>query len=256
MEKADLDALYRQADVEYWPSTPDTRVDWRIARKWLSERMTSESSILDVGCWTGAFLQSVGTDGRRFGVEINQQAQERATEAGVRIIGREFTAMPPGCGPFDAVTTFDVIEHTHNPLAFLSELTRVVSDNGVIIVSSGNNEAFTWRLLGARYWYCTLAEHLTFISPRWCEWVAPRVGLTVHKMLKFPHAEGTWRASFTQMLSNLFYAASPSGFSWLRARGFGGAPYRSHPDLLQHPPPWMSANDHFICLFVKKCTTV
>jgi hypothetical protein len=64
MEKAELDALYRQVDVEHWPSTPDTGSDWRIARKWLSERMTNASSILDVGCWTGAFLQSVGTDGK------------------------------------------------------------------------------------------------------------------------------------------------------------------------------------------------
>jgi hypothetical protein len=25
MQKAELDALYAQVDVEYWPSTPDTR---------------------------------------------------------------------------------------------------------------------------------------------------------------------------------------------------------------------------------------
>lgn len=254
LEKSTLDALYRQSDSEHWASSPDKRTDWRLAGDWLSRCVPRDSSILDVGCWDGAFLQSAGSNGKRYGIEINQSARERAQVAGVQIIGTDFNALAQTSALFDAVTSFDVIEHTHDPAAFLCTLAKVTRENGVVIISSGNSDAVSWKLLGARYWYCTIAEHLSFISPRWCETVAPRVGLELRQIAKFSHVQLNWRKSLGQLLGNMFYAASPGGFSWLRARGLGGSLYRSHKELLRYPPNWMSANDHFIALFVKKCT--
>src|SRR5262245_48670660 len=62
LQKDELAALYRQADVEHWGDASETRRDWNIARGWLSShlsRVTHESKVLDVGCWTGEFLRSI-----------------------------------------------------------------------------------------------------------------------------------------------------------------------------------------------------
>ena len=255
LDKAELDALYRQGSDAHWKASPEDRVDWHIADQWFSRYVPRDGTVLDVGCWDGGFLRSIGSGRSRFGIEIHQSAREKAQEAGVQVIGTDFSILPQTNTFFDAVTSFDVIEHTHDPAAFLSALAAVTQDNGVVIISSGNSEAFGWKLLGARYWYCALAEHLSFIGPRWCEWVAPRLGLELQQIVKFSHGRGNWRQRLGQLVTNAFYAASPNGFSLLRAWGLGGSEYRRHKELLQYPPNWMSAKDHFICLFVKRCTT-
>ena len=150
------------------------------------------------------------------------------------------------------VTAFDVIEHTHNPMDILAKLAGVTRDNGIVIVSTGNSDAPSWRLLGGRYWYCVIGEHLSFINPNWCAWAAPRVGLELKQTITFSHANATWWQRIVDVAKNLLYAVFPRGFAWLRMMGLGGEEYRGHKDLLSYPPNWMSAKDHFICLFVKK----
>lgn len=252
LDKAGLDMLYRQGNAESWQAASSARMDWRIANQWIKQYLPTESSVLDVGCFDGGFLRSVGSDYRRSGIEIHEAARKKAQEAGIHLIGTDFSGLAKTKTVFDAVTSFDVIEHTHNPLAFLADLVCVARENGIVIVSTGNSDALAWRLLGARYWYCVIGEHMSFVNPRWCEWVAPRVGLELKQVIRFTHVSAPWKQRIGDVVKNLIYAASPGGFSLLRAIGLGSAEYRRHKELLDQPPSWLSAKDHFMCLFVKK----
>ena len=69
---------------------------------------------------------------------------------------------------------------------------------------------------------------------------------------KFSHARSTWRRRISEAVKNIGYAITPRGFSVLRAMGAGAPDYRKHKAMLSYPPGWMTAKDHFICLFVKK----
>jgi SAM-dependent methyltransferase len=252
LSKADLDLLYCQGNAGNWQSAPAARPDWQIANKWISRYLPTACSILDIGCFDGEFLRSIGAIHNRFGIEIHEGACGKARESGIHIIGSDFATMPEINKMFDVVTSFDVIEHSHNPMEFLAKLAGVTQKNGIIIISTGNSDAFGWRLLGGHYWYCAIGEHLSFPNPNWCRWAAPLLGLELEQVVTFSHVNATWRQWLADVAKNLFYAVLPRGFAYLRAMGMGDAIFRGHKELLKNPPKWMSAKDHFLCLFVKK----
>lgn len=252
LDKMELDELYRQGKVENWQAISAARSDWRIASHFILQLLPSDIAVLDVGCFDGGFFRVAGTGYERFGLEIHEAACQKAQENGVHIIGRDFTDLSGMNATFDAVTSFDVIEHTHDPFNFLADLVGVTRENGIIILSSGNSDTFGWRLLKANYWYCVIGEHLSFINPRWCAWAASRLGIELIQVVEFSHSNATWQEWLIDFVKNLLYFVTPRGFSFLRSIGLGGSEYRKNKDMLRHPPSWMSAKDHFICVFVKK----
>lgn len=252
MKKADLDVLYHLGSSENWQAAPSAREEWKIASQWISQYMPDECSILDVGCFDGGFLRSLPSSYKKFGIEIHEAARNKAQRNDINIVGTDFSSLIETDSVFDVVTAFDIIEHTHNPIEFLRDISSVVSKNGCIVISSGNSTALSWKLLGARYWYCTLSEHLSFISPIWCEWAASETGLVLKHVNHFSHSSVTWRKQISDAMKNLLYVATPLGFAMLRKMGLGGAEYREHKELLKYPPSWMSAKDHIVCMFVKR----
>jgi SAM-dependent methyltransferase len=68
--------------------------------------------VLDIGCAFGAFLSTLDPRWERFGADLSQFAIDRAASMvpGVTFVRADFDAIPfPG--PFDIITSFDVIEH-------------------------------------------------------------------------------------------------------------------------------------------------
>jgi SAM-dependent methyltransferase len=249
--KDTLDNLYRQGKLDNWHAESDEREDWKIASRWITQYSNPNSSILDVGCFDGGFLNTMDVSHRRFGIEIHEDASKKAQKNSIQIIGKDFEELTDVNATFDSVTSFDVIEHTLNPLTFLSKMANVTNNGGIIIISSGNSEAISWRLMGSRYWYCTIGEHLSFICPTWCKWAGIKLGLELKQTIKFCHVHPSWKQRAVDFVKNIIYAASPRGFAALRQMGMGDTEFRSHKQLMGHPPNWMSAKDHFISIFEK-----
>lgn len=251
-EKSTIDALYRDGSHNSWPDVADTRVDWQL----IATSLTSNSaitSVLDVGCFDGRLLEFLGPRYRWMGIEINEEAVRRAEERGVRVLGNDFETIGTINISADAVIAVDVIEHSEDPRRFLEQLARSVRPGGIVIVTSGNTDARTWRLMGSRYWYCHIAEHVSFINPRWAEGVSRSCGLTVIQTERFSHATG--RRAFgrlaRELALNLAYRVLPQLLALARKRGFGGIDVQRHPELANSPPYWMTAKDHFMVVFRK-----
>lgn len=69
-------------------------------------------SILDVGCAFGVFLKSLPSNWKRFGIDISHHSIEKAAEGEKSIsFAPAILENNPFRGPFDVVTSFDVIEH-------------------------------------------------------------------------------------------------------------------------------------------------
>jgi len=68
--------------------------------------------ILDIGCAFGAFLSALDPRWERYGTDVSRYAVEKAKAAlpDIRFARADIDAIPfPG--PFDVITSFDVIEH-------------------------------------------------------------------------------------------------------------------------------------------------
>lgn len=184
MSKQELDRLYEKGESTNWQYSAETRNDWRLAQKWIGDEPDARS-ILDIGCFDGQFLSSMVTEAARFGVEVHEEAASLAESRGINIVGRDFSKLDDLEMRFDVVIATDVIEHVNNPLQFLESMARITSDNGLVIVSTGNVDSFIWRFMDCRYWYCTIAGHLSFLSPEFCRQAAGKLGLTVERWIIF-----------------------------------------------------------------------
>lgn len=253
LSEDELNELYRAGNEESWPDASSERNDWQLISEWLSSRKDARY-LLDVGCFDGRLLESLRGDYRRAGVEIHPEAARRAQAKGVEIVGGDFANLPQLDPAPDVVLAVDVIEHSPDPRKFLESLMGVVRPGGFIIVTTGNTEAPSWRLMGARYWYCHIAEHISFINPTWARLAAPSLGLALVETRRFSHVKcQSWiRQAGYEMSVNLLLRFAPRIFASLRRRGFGQIDLVRYPGLEMAPPYWMSSQDHMMLVFKKE----
>lgn len=245
--KHELDALYRQGAPASWQYHPAKRRDWQIASA-IIHKSSDIVSVLDVGCFDGRFLDQLGSGYHRAGIEVHPLAAEHAAAKGIEIVGHDFSDLDTLHPAFDVVVALDVIEHVGNPQAFLASLVRVARPGGMIVVSTGNTAAMSWRLMGGMYWYCSIAEHISFINPHWCKRTADRLGLTIESLVTFSHEPAKMSESFIQATTNLLYRFLPNLAYDLR-RLYAASKGKTVRPSDRTPPHWRSAKDHMLIAF-------
>ena len=119
-------------------------------------------------------------------------------------------------------------------------------------MATGNMDAFPFRLLNSRYYYCTIAEHISFISPSWVQLIAQELGLRVERHQIYSHVNYPVVTRIRQNIINLLYWGSPALLRGMRHLGLGGKDVETLPELAAYPPTWNSSKDHFMVLLSKK----
>jgi SAM-dependent methyltransferase len=243
-------SLYRTSDLAHWQYKPDRRKDWATTRVWLDKQ--SGRTVLDIGCFDGAFLQSLDESWTCAGIEINEKACERARSRGIEIIGQDLHELERIDRSFDAVVAFDVIEHVPDPAGLLESMSAVTRSGGSVILASGNFEAASWKMMGSSYWYCAIPEHLAFISKSWCERIGPTLGLELMQMATYSHEQNrTPKLALHELAANTLYRFFPVVFAALRRNGWGDKDTVQHDELALYPPTWTTAKDHLIAIYKK-----
>jgi len=252
LPKHELDELYRLGHNEGWPDSAESRMDWLLAAKLVSS-LPRVKRVLDVGCFDGRLLDYLGSGYEKLGVEIHKGAAAKACEKGIRIIAEDFTELGTHPEVADLVLAIDVIEHAYDPMLFLTELVSAAAPGGYVIIATGNTDSAAWRFMGSRYWYCHVAEHLSFINPAWARRAAEQLGLEVISLQSFSHEGdmGKWRVRLREMMVNIFYRVFPSLSARLRGMGAGGVDVVRFPELRELPPYWLTAKDHILVAFKK-----
>jgi len=87
-------------------------------------RQTQSVKLLDVGCAFAAFLKSLPQSWERYGIDVSTHSIEaaKAKSSGIQLASATLETVPFR-GPFDAITSFDVIEH----IADLDRVAEIVS---------------------------------------------------------------------------------------------------------------------------------
>ena len=245
------DRLYKKASLECLNYNFANRKDWQLSTKWIN-RINSGGSIIDIGCWDGSFLEKFGEDWKPYGIEINIQAASKARDRGITILAENFSDISQLNSNFNVVTAFDVIEHVENPLSFVENLSKITEDDGLIIISSGNTEAITWKIMGSKYSYCTNPEHISFINSPWCYYVAKRLNLNIEYIKKFSHSEINNVGQFLiGSMTNIIYLISPALIKISRKIKSIYLQKENIYTSSKSPPPWRGSNDHII-IFLRK----
>ena len=118
-----------------------------VARYALARRFAAGKRVLDAGCGTGYGSAELAQSAAAVtGVDISADAIEYASASypipGLRFLESSCTAMPMPAESFDLVVAFEVIEHLTDYRALLTECARVLTREGLLIVSSPNKRYY------------------------------------------------------------------------------------------------------------------
>jgi SAM-dependent methyltransferase len=208
LAKEDYDRLYRSSTAESWDEPG--RVDHELVRSAL-RRHLGRGSVLDVGCGAGTLLAGLAGEFEIFGIEMNPDASRAAEGRGVKLIGSDLQAVTDSAVGFDAVVSCDVIEHLADPVDFLRKALSLTLPGGLVLVSSGNAGAWSWRLAASRFWYCYAPEHISFVSPNWFKKRVGPLGAEIVSVQRFAYSpKFSIFAKAARLCLMLLYRISPA----------------------------------------------
>jgi SAM-dependent methyltransferase len=141
--------------------------------------------LLDVGCATGEFLNSMSKSGRwqLLGIEIDQAAADIARRNyQLEILnGTVFSETLPS-NYYDVVTLWEVLEHIHNPLEILKRINNLITPDGYLIIRLPNLSSFDAACFG-KYWAgYDSPRHLYIFDPGTIQKMMEKAGFHIVNM--------------------------------------------------------------------------
>ncbi len=186
LDEQSCEKLYGQASSQVWISQ-ELRRDQSLLRDRV-EALAEAVTVLDVGCYDGALLASLSQRFEKFGVEASAAAAQAARQRGIQVVATKFSEIDTLAQQFDVICAIDVIEHVAEPRAFVASLAQKLAAGGTLFVSTGSIEAWSWRMAGGHYWYCSFPEHISFVSPAWAQQVSQGLGLRLVDVQNFTYS--------------------------------------------------------------------
>lgn len=198
-------AAYRSAiDRERW-----TFMRWKRRQNLqpsvaaVSDFFTQPGRLLDVGCATGNYLAEMHSRGWSVsGVEIQAEAAAYAREElGLDVFTGDLLQAPFTPAAFDAVTLWDVLEHTHDPLAILRVVRRLLRPGGIVAFSIPDLRSSDAEQFG-KYWIGFDApRHLYLFEDQTISLLLQQADLAYLGRAHFLGTYHTWVASLQTWLN-------------------------------------------------------
>lgn len=124
------------------------------------EKLKHGGNILDVGCGTGIFLETLVNNSRYKweikGIDINNNSVSKAS-LGIRknILKKSINHTNFKNSYFDVITCYDVLEHSSDINKSLIEIRRVLKNDGILLIQVPNSKSLMCFLTKNDWdWWC------------------------------------------------------------------------------------------------------
>lgn len=130
-----------------WVTTA-CRVAFALIKSDLLEQLPQKPKMLDLSCGGGELMERCkGLGFSVTGVDAASMAVDICKGRGLSIIQHDLNQpLPFSDREFDLVTCIEVIEHLFNPASVLSEVRRILRDDGFLVISTPNEYEWFQRL--------------------------------------------------------------------------------------------------------------
>lgn len=149
----------------------------------VAETAANTGRLLDIGCGTGAFLNTMQEAGWGVtGLEPDALAREKAIEL------YQLQPQEPGDlfnlneGSFNAITMWHVLEHVHELHAYLKQVAKLLAPGGRLFIAVPNYTSQDAELYAAHWAAYDVPRHLYHFSPQSMENLLTQHGLTLQKV--------------------------------------------------------------------------
>jgi len=164
-----IDGLYKEYleanDLKY--ATFEYRLN-KVIEAFRSQNHSEASPrILDVGCSNGRFIEVAIRNGiEAWGLELSENAITAAAPATQARIyhGDANNIESLGMEKFDIITAFDLIEHLFDPFSFLNNLCRIITKNGLIVITTPDASSLPRALMRKNWPMLQPFQHTILLS--------------------------------------------------------------------------------------------
>lgn len=164
--------MIREYYEDLWERLPESLEAPLFERRlgWLRAEVSAGDRALDLGCGTGDFTAALADCGARaVGVDVASAAVERARThyPGLCFQLVPFDGpLPFEVGAFDLVWASEVIEHVADTARWLSEVRRVLSPGGRLLLTTPSHGRLRLLLGGVERYSEPLGDHLHLYTAR------------------------------------------------------------------------------------------
>lgn len=133
--------------------------------------------LLEVGCGSGATLQSMQQNGWRVtGLDFDEGAVSNARSKGLDVRQGQLSAQGFADESFDAVVMSHVIEHVPSPVELLAVCRRILKKGGVLVALTPNSRSSVHKHYGRNWRGLETPRHLQIFTRNSLANIAGRVG--------------------------------------------------------------------------------
>lgn len=129
--------------------------------KTIDKFISPGKKIIDIGCNTGILLDYAKNKGCiTTGIEPSKASQYVLRKKGHNV----YDSLEEVNETYDVVTAFDLIEHLYDITSFINNALKLMTDNGVLILLTGDITSISANLAKSDWWYLKAPEHIAFPS--------------------------------------------------------------------------------------------
>lgn len=157
-------AYERVSDSYFEPVDNDPRFQrfYKSIEQQLKQHVSGRT-ILDVGCGDGTFLSTLSDEWSKHGVEPSvsgaRLAQQRNLDVACATLDTTTKAYE-----VDLISALDVIEHVVDPHNFVESLKLQLRKGGVVLLLTGDADAYPARIAGPQWSYLKWCGHISVFS--------------------------------------------------------------------------------------------
>jgi 2-polyprenyl-3-methyl-5-hydroxy-6-metoxy-1,4-benzoquinol methylase len=132
-------------------------------KKSLGKKSLKNIKILDIGCFTGDFMEILRKKGANvYGVEIQEEAAKIARKRFKnKIINKDITDLSSfSKNSFDCITMLGLVEHVKDPKKLIEIAEKILKPEGTLMIQTPNNTSLPSKITN-KYWPpYTPVEHI------------------------------------------------------------------------------------------------
>ena len=181
----DYDQSYYTSGV-YADYLGDREAIHRNAKRLLIEleSLAPDRRLLDVGCAAGFFLEAARDRGWSVhGIEVSEYAARYAREQlHLPVDLGSISTSSKHLAEFDVVTLWDTIEHLERPDLALRNVRRLMSDKGVLAISTGDYGSMARRVCGRKWRLFSDPTHRFFFDEKTLKRLLAEAGVEVTRL--------------------------------------------------------------------------